>query len=276
MPQAFFIDWYQHSFAYFKTVFPWLIAGIGISYLLKSSLNDTLVKRFLGKANIPTILIAEIIGAFSPVSVIVLLSLSSTMLTDGASPVTLIAFLLAARGYNPEALPVSLSLLGFKITVLNLLITFLAVTFCSLSFRSNNFKIKTKKRQEVGFYLQMATFIGYLLIGIIIAGFVVTTIPPTTITQYGGKSLASLPILMLFGFVVYLGFVGYFPIAKSFLDLGVSHAAIITFLNSASIINLTFLLMFIPIIGRKNTFKIFSIYFITILFLGIILFLLKV
>lgn len=274
--QSFFVSWFWHSFGYFEVVFPWLIVGIGISFLLKKYLNEAIVKRFLGKANIPTILIAEVIGAFSPVSIIALLPLSSTMLAEGASPATLTAFLLAARAYNPEALPVSLSLLGFSITALNLLITFLAVTLCSLTFRNKNFAIKANKGKESGFVLQIIEFTGYILIGIIIAGFVITAVPPSVVAHYGGKSLASLPLLMLFGFVVYLGFVGYFPIAKSFLDLGISHAAVITFLNSASIINLTFLLMFIPIIGRKNTIKIFFIYLLTVFLSGVVLFFLRV
>ncbi len=274
--QSFFLSWFWHSFGYFEVVSPWLIVGIGISYLLKKYLNESLVKRFLGKANIPTILIAEIIGAFSPVSIIALLPLSSTMLADGASPATLTAFLLAARAYNPEALPVSLSLLGFSITALNLLITFIAVTLCSLSFRDKNFVIKANKEKETGFILQLVEFTGYILIGIIVAGLVVTVIPPSVVEQYGGKSFASIPLLMFFGFVVYLGFVGYFPIAKSFLDLGISHAAVITFLNSASIINLTFLLMFIPIIGRKNTIRIFFIYLLTVFLSGAVLFFLRV
>lgn len=274
--QSFFASWFWHAFNYFEVVFPWLAVGIGISYMLKTYLNEALVRRFLGKANIPTILIAEIIGAFSPVSIIALLPLSSTMLSEGASPATLTAFLLAARAYNPEALPVSLSLLGFGVTVLNLLITFLAVTLCSLSFRDKNFVIKANKEKETGFILQIAEFTGYILIGIIIAGLVVTAIQPSVVAQYGGKSFVSLPFLMLFGFVVYLGFVGYFPIAKSFLDLGISHAAVITFLNSASIINLTFLLMFIPVIGRKNTIKIFFIYLLTVFLSGVLLFFLRV
>lgn len=274
--QTFLANWFWHSYGYFQVVFPWLIVGIGISYLLKKYLNENIVKRFLGKANIPTILIAEVIGAFSPVSIIALLPLSSTMLAEGASPAALTAFLLAARAYNPEALPVSLSLLGVSITVLNLLITFLAVTLCSLSLRNKNFVIKTKQEKESGFVLQIVEFIGYIFIGTIIAGFVITAISPSFIAHYGGKSFASLPLLMLFGFVVYLGFVGYFPIAKSFLDLGISHAAVITFLNSASIINLTFLLMFIPVIGKKNTLKIFFIYLLTVFFAGTVLFFLKI
>ncbi len=276
MQKSFIITWFWHSFSYFQVVFPWLIIGIIISFLLKKYLSDSVVKRFLGKANIPTILIAEIIGAFSPVSIIALLPLSSTMLDEGASPATLTAFLLAARAYNPEALPVSLSLLGFSITALNVLITFLAVTLCSLTFRKKNFTINTRKKKESGFILQITEFTVYILIGIIIAGFVITVIPPSVVAHYGGKSLASLPLLMLFGFVVYLGFVGYFPIAKSFLDLGVSHAAVITFLNSASIINLTFLLMFIPIIGRRNTIKIFFIYLLTVLLSGLVMYFFRV
>lgn len=274
--QEFFLNWSLHSYGYLKVVLPWLLLGIGISFLLKKYLNEALVKRFLGKANIPTILIAEIIGAFSPVSIIALLPLSSTMLADGASPATLTAFLLAARAYNPEALPVSLSLLGFSVTVLNLLITFIAVTLCSLTFRDHNFSINTLKEKETGFMLQIAEFTCYILIGILIAGFVVTVIPPSAIIRFGGKSVLSLPLLILFGFIIYLGFVGYFPIAKSFLDLGISHAAVITFLNSASIINLTFLLMFIPVIGRRNTIKIFFIYLLTVFLSGEILFLLRV
>ncbi len=276
MQQAFFINWFWHSFGYFQVVFPWLIVGILISFLLKKYLSPEIVKRFLGKSNIPAILIAEIIGAFSPVSIIALLPLASTMLADGASPATLTAFLLAARAYNPEALPVSVSLLGFTITTLNLLITFLAVTLCSLSFRDKKFVIKTKKVKESGFILQIVEFTGYILIGILIAGFIVTVLPPHLIASYGGKSIVAIPLTMLFGFVVYLGFVGYFPIAKSFLDLGISHAAVITFLNSASIINLTFLLMFIPVIGKKNTVKIFFIYLCTVFLSGIALFFLHV
>ena len=272
----FFINWFYHSFTYFKIVFPWLIVGIGISFILKKYLNEEVVKRFLGKATIPAILLAEIIGAFSPVSIVALLPLASIMLSEGASPATLTAFLLAARAYNPEAFPVSLSLLGFKITILNLFITLLAVTLCSLSFRNKAFTISNNKVKITNFSSQIIEFSSYIIVGIIIAGFVVTAIPSSLIAHYGGSSIISIPLTMLFGFLIYLGFVGYFPIAKSFLDLGISHAAIVTFLNSASIINLTFLLMFIPVIGKKNTIKIFFIYLFTVLISGIILFYLKI
>ena len=272
MQQLFFNNWFEHSFGYFKVVFPWLIVGIGISFLLKKYLSEGVVKRFLGKSTILAILIAEVIGAFSPVSIIALLPLASSMLAEGASPATLSAFLLAARAYNPEALPVSLSLLGFKITILNLLITFLGVTLCSLSLRNKDFTIKAKSASNSVFLTQIIEFSSYIIIGIIIAGLVVTAIPTHFVAQHGGSSIFSIPLTMLFGFVVYLGFVGYFPIAKSFIDLGISHAAVVTFLSSASIINLTFLLMFIPIIGKKNTLKIFFIYLFTVLLSGIVMF----
>lgn len=276
MNTSFFTAWFWHSFGYFEIVLPWLIVGIGISFLLKKYLNEGIVKRFLGKSNIPSILIAEVIGAFSPVSIIALLPLSSTMLSEGASPATLAAFLLAARAYNPEALPVSLSLLGLKITLLNLFITFLAVTLCSFALKDGDFSIKAKVVKEKDFLSQILAFSGYIIVGIIIAGFVITAIPAHLVAQYGGSSIVSVPLTMLFGFLVYLGFVGYFPIAKSFLDLGVSHAAVVTFLNSASIINLTFLLMFMPVIGKKNTLKIFIIYFFTVLVSGLVMYFLHI
>jgi uncharacterized membrane protein YraQ (UPF0718 family) len=274
--QPFLHSWFTHSFSYFKVVLPWLIVGIGISFLLKRFLREGIVKRFLGGSSLLTILIAEAIGAFSPVSIIALLPLASTMLAEGASPATLAAFLLAARAYNPEALPVSLSLLGLKITILNLLITFTAVTLCALMLKNSGLVIKTKDGSNSSFVGQVFAFSGYIIIGIIVAGLIITAVPAHAIAHYGGGGILSIPLVMLFGFLIYLGFVGYFPIAKSFLDLGVSHAAVITFLNSASIINLTFLLMFMPVIGKKNTLKVFFIYLATVLVSGAAMSLLRV
>ncbi len=272
MNNSFLISWINNSLSYFQIIYPWILVGIVISIILKKYLSQNIVRKFLGKSDVLSILIAEIIGALSPVSIIALLPLAPTILSDGASPTTLIAFLLSARAYNPEALPISISLLGLKITFFNLLITFLGITICSVILKRGHLRIKSNINKESSFLMQIISFIGYILVGIIIAGLLVSIMSPNIISQYGGQSILSIPFTILFGFLVYLGFVGYFPIAKSFLDLGVSHAAVITFLNSANIINLTFLLMFIPIIGKKNSIRIFTVYFLIVLISGIVLY----
>jgi len=277
MTGTFFYHWFTNTSGYFITVLPWLIIGLGASVILKKYLTPGLIKRFLGKSSIPAILIAELIGASSPVSVIALLPLSSFMLTEGASPATLTAFLLAARAYNPEAFPISISLLGVSITVLSLITIFIAVTICSLLLqRSKHFVIEPVEKDEKSFIKQMIQVSIYVLLGVIIAGLIVTAIPASEVAKIGGSSILSIPIAVALGFSIYLYYVGYFPIAKSLLAVGLSHAAVITFLSSAGIINLTFLLMFMPVIGKRNTIKIFLIYLLTILITGSILFLLHI
>ncbi len=270
--ETFFSRWFTSSFGYFATIFPWLIVGILISFLLKKFIRESLVRALLGSDHFLAIVFAEIAGAFSPVSIIALIPLAATMLEEGANPATMAAFLLAARAYNPEALPVSLSSLGLNITLLNLVITFIAVTACALFIKKTGLTITKKELgKDRSFWEEIAKFIIYVIVGVVVAGLIVTAIPAATVVQFGGKSLLAIPLVIIFGFLVYLGFVGYFPIAQSFLDLGLSKAAVVTFISSASVVNLTFLLMFVPVIGRRKTLQIFAIYLFVIIVSAVLL-----
>ena len=70
---------------------------------------------------------------------------------------------------------------------------------------------------------------------------------------------------------MYLGpVIANYPIAKAFLDLGMTHMGVSAFLTISPIINFVIFLLFGGVVGYQTTIRAFLIYGVTSLFLTLL------
>jgi hypothetical protein len=261
-------------FEYSIEIFPYFLIATIIGALIQSYISFKIVRKFVNHKILSPIATA-VFGASVPVCSCSMIPIAQTINSLSKSFAPAISFLISAPILSPVIFLLMLGMFGWKLTIFRFIFgLFLAVfsaytvniffkkspmlpMFSSSGENENRWQKFKSAFKEI--------FIGtgkFVLIGLLIASAVSVLIPDSLITKFSNFPFSYL-LITSFSIPIYVCSGEEIPIAKSFLDLGLTEGQILTFmLASAGIC--------IPTISA--TFKIFPkrlvVFYISIWFLG--------
>lgn len=271
------ITFLQTVSQYALSILPWVLIGIGIAYFLEKHLNPNMIHKYLGSFGNKTILSSIGLGMISPLSILSFLPVAKEFINMGAHPGILYGFLIAERTYDFQSFFIISSLFGVKFAILNALAIFISLYISIMILKDEpiNFKIDMEAVKN-HFWKRQLKLLSIVTIGIILSAFFRTYMPADIFRHTTGSPLGGMAGGLLSGFVLYLGpIIANYPIAKAFLDLGMSHAGVFTFLTISPVINIVIISIFGGTVGYRVTLKSFLIYtqvalILTLLFIPIL------
>ena len=143
----------ERSLNFFLKAFPYLMFGFILSAYLKIKLNGDLRKRFvhLLDGSKKSIILASIVGAFLPLCSASSVPIANALNSRGVNLGISFAFVVSASAINPIGIMLSLSLLGYKIAVIQILASLILSIFVGFVFynkRAIFFAFENKKSND--------------------------------------------------------------------------------------------------------------------------------
>jgi len=150
---------------------------------------------------------------------------------------------------------ISEELLKYGLTALLVLLTY----FISKKYFTNE-EISSWMDETWGF---AKTIFPLLLGGVFLSGIIRVLLPQDLVVSYvGGKDFVSMAIPVIFGIFIYFPTLVEVPMAKTFLELGMSRAALLAYMLADPVISLSSILVLRKIMGDKRTLLYMALIFI--------------
>lgn len=255
---------------------------IVISYLIAGVLHDIVpvekLHRHLGNKSFSALFKVMISGFVLPICSCGTVPLGIGMYYAGAYIGPVLCFMTATPIINPIALILSYGLLGKKLTVIYfviglffpILIGWIAnmtsgeELYYFQAYEMNGFASdriqenrKIREKLKSGFTWMANDFAlvisKYVVMGMIIAGFIMVTFPSAAIQKYlGNPSALSLINIAVLATVMYVCAVGHIPFIAALIAAGASPGSAVTFLIAGASTNIAELLSIYRMIGKRS------------------------
>ena len=257
---------------YFVIIFPWLIFGTILSFIVNKKFNSKHFQKFSGPLSFPKLITAQFLGMISPLSILSFLPVASELTAMGTNPSLLLSFFIAERAYDLQSFFIITSLFGLKFAVLNILAILTSLIFSALSIKNDHIKFRVKPTNtKHTFWTRQIKLLTIATFGIFFGALIRTLVPPQIITNYSGDYTNGFLSSLLLGFSIYLGpIASNYPVAKAFSELGMSPVGTFTFLTVGPIANFVILILFSAAVGYKKIIKPIAAYILTACFLSLI------
>lgn len=260
-------------FSFSRLILPWFALGLIIAALVEKSLKPKHIKKYFHTLTYPKIFAAQLMGMISPLSIMSFIPIASELVKKGVSPGLLFSFFIAERAYDLQAFFIISTLFGIKIAIFNAFSIFISLIITAIYLKQQNLKIKTtKKRIQAPFWKRQVKLFSIILSGIFIASILRNIIPESLVHQYAGTNLSGTISAIILGFSFYFGpILNNYPVARSFMDLGMVKMGILTFLTLSPIFNFVIILILGGMVSIKKAIPPILIYTITGITISIIL-----
>ncbi len=253
----------EHSLNFFLKALPYIILGFVISTYLKIKLKGDLRKRFVHilDNSKKSIILASFIGGILPLCSASGVPVANAMSSKGANLGTSMAFIVSASSINPIGILLSLSLLGYKLAIVQVLASMLLSVFVGLIFYNEKvvfcgFESKNNKNSFFDVFIeQFKKFLPSITLGFLISGFVMTYVSKETILLILSNNLYSYFYVSIIRIFIFLCPHAMVPIIKAVAIDGISKGLIISFLISAPTLGLPLLMAMKRCYGKKLTLK---------------------
>lgn len=272
---------------------PWIVFSFIVSGLLHNIISPQKFHRSLGNTKISSIFKVTISGMFLPMCSCGTIPLGLSMYYSGAYLGPTLAFMTATPIINPAAVILSYGLLGREITIIYILVGFtlpFVIGIIANKFggeelylqgleesKSINFEntgdVTLFEKIKVGMLWvinDLALVVSkYVVIGMVLGGFILTAFPNTFIQKYlGNPSVLSLGNIAILSTVMYVCAVGHIPFIAALVANGAAPGVAITFLMAGAATNVPELISIYNVIGKKAAVMYGSIIFMFSLLVG--------
>lgn len=255
----------------------WLVISFIIAGLLHNLITPERFQKSLGNKKISSILKSTISGMLLPICSCGVIPIGISMYYSGAYLGPVLAFMTSAPIINPIAIVLSLGLLGPNITfiyVLSGLLVPMIVGFLGNFLGKNEVCIsKNESEEEVAIELEeekksfienivdglkwsfgelALTISKYVIIGMLVVGFISTVFPTSIIQKYlGNPGVLSLVSISILACIMYVCAIGHIPFIAALVASGASPGIAITFLIAGASTNLPELISIYNVIGKR-------------------------
>lgn len=279
----FFKDVVLASISILNGASGWLIISFIIAGLLHNLISPEKFQKSLGNKKISSLFKSTVSGMLLPICSCGVIPIGISMYYSGAYLGPVLAFMTATPIINPIAVVLSLGLLGPDITsiyvisgfvvpiIVGLLGNYLGKEELCISQDENeeiaieleedelSFKEKVIEGLKWSFSELALTISKYVVIGMLVAGFITTVFPSSIIQKYlGNPGVLSLGSIAVLACIMYVCAVGHIPFIAALVASGASPGIAITFLIAGAATNLPELISMYKVIG-KRTVAIYSI-----------------
>ena len=150
---------------------------------------------------------------------------------------------------------ISEELLKYGLTALLVLLTY----FISKKYFTNE-EISSWMNETWGF---AKTIFPLLIVGVFLSGMIRVLLPQDLVAGYvGNNGFVAMAIPVIFGIFIYFPTLVEVPMAKAFLELGMSRGALLAYMLADPVISLSSILVVRKIIGDKRTLLYIALIFI--------------
>lgn len=279
----FFKDVAYSSISILNGASGWLIISFIIAGLLHNLISPQNFQKSLGNTKISSLLKSTVSGMLLPICSCGVIPIGISMYFSGAYLGPVLAFMTSTPIINPIAVVLSLGLLGPDITIIYVISGFvvpLIVGILGNKLGKNELYIKQDEDEEVAIELEeeslsfsqkiieglkwsfselALTISKYVVIGMLVAGFITTVFPSSIIQKYlGNPGVLSLGSIAILACIMYVCAVGHIPFIAALVASGASPGVAITFLIAGAATNLPELISMYNVIG-KRTVAIYSL-----------------
>ncbi|WP_038290505.1 SO_0444 family Cu/Zn efflux transporter [Zooshikella ganghwensis] len=242
---------------------PWLLLGLVLAGLMKTWLPQQHLQRWLGKPGLSATIRAAIIGAPLPLCSCGVVPVAMELHRKGASKGATLSFLVSTPENGVDSVTLSYGMLGpFMAIIRPVYGIFLAILTgilgekltekdtqhatnyscggcCGNSENTRQVQAKTTTWEGVRYAITQLydDMLGWLLIGLIIAGLVMTFLPSSALSDWGHGVFAML-FMLVAGIPMYICATASTPLAAALLLAGISPGTVLVFLLAGPATNL--------------------------------------
>lgn len=255
----------------------WLVASFILAGLLHNVLSPDKLQRMLGNTKTSSIIKATLSGMLLPMCSCGVIPLALGLYYSGAYLGPTLAFMTATPIINPAAILLAYGFLGPQIATIYLVAGFVIPVFIGLtgnklagqelhapgidtktnlvqleSGDEDNLAQKLRSGLEWGFLDMGVSVSKYVCLGMLLAGTIISLVPPSFIQQYlGNPGMLSLVSIALLGSIMYVCAVGHIPFIAALVASGAAPGLAITFLLTGAATNLPELISIYKLIGKR-------------------------
>lgn len=253
----------------------WLIISFIIAGLLHNLITPQRFQQHLGNKKISSLFKSTVSGMLLPICSCGVIPIGISMYYSGAYLGPVLAFMTSTPVINPIAIILSLGLLGPGITIIYVLSGFivpmlvgvLGNTFgkdeVCLHIDSGEVAIELEEEKRTfienivdglkwAFGELALTISKYVILGMVVAGFITTVFPTSVIQKYlGNPGVLSLGSIAIIACIMYVCAVGHIPFIAALVASGASPGVAITFLIAGAATNLPELISIYNVIGKR-------------------------
>ena len=265
------------SFEIFNDVSPWLVISFIAAGLVHSLLNPERFQRLLGNRKLSSLIRATLSGMLLPICSCGVIPLGLGLYYTGAYLGPTLAFMVATPIINPAAILLAFGLLGPQIATIymasGLLVPIVTGLIGNLLAGPEihapglEQKIGARELEPDGHislsrkllsglnwgFMDLGVMVSkYIVFGILLAGLIISMVPPAYIQRYlGNPGMISITGVAILGSIMYVCAVGHIPFIAALIASGAAPGAAITFLISGTATNVPELVSIYKIIGRR-------------------------
>lgn len=274
----------------------WLVFSFILCGFLHIVLRPEFLHQNLGNKKVSSLVKATLSGMLLPICSCGVVPLALSLYYSGAYLGPTLAFLVATPIINPAAVLLSFALLGPQLTIIYVITGFvlpmivgvignkwgkeelvfpMAVAMANASApvgrnTSDHFKTPWYEKLYSGMEWSIRSLglqvSRYVLLGILLAAFLLVIIPVSFIQDYlSNPALISLLGIVVLGAIMYVCAVGHIPFIAALVSAGAAPGAAIAFLLSGAATNLPELISIYKLIGKRTVI----IYLVTVVVLGV-------
>ncbi len=253
----------------------WLVISFVIAGLLHNLITPQKFQKALGNTKLTSLFKSTVSGMLLPICSCGVIPIGISMYYSGAYLGPVLAFMTSTPIINPIAVVLSFGLLGPQITIIYVIAGFVVPMIVGILgniFGKNELcvamdddesliELEEEKRSltqnildglKWSFSELALTISKYVIIGMLVAGFITTAFPTSIIQKYlGNPGVLSLGSIAILACVMYVCAVGHIPFIAALVASGASPGVAITFLIAGAATNLPELISMYNVIGKR-------------------------
>lgn len=260
---------------------PYLLLGFAIAGAMSVVISAGWVGKHLGGRGVWPVLKATVLGIPLPLCSCGVIPVSAGLRRQGASRGATSAFLLATPETGVDSMLATYALLGPVFAIIRPVVALVGGVVCGLLVDGVGEKDGEAKTQALGeaccasgdccgssekeksgnkfgraarygFVTLPRDIAGHLLVGVVVAGLIVTFFPPGVIEKWLGGGLVTMLAMMAIGLPLYVCATGSIPLAVAFMHMGASPGAALVFLIAGPATNAATLAVTWKLLGPRS------------------------
>lgn len=271
MPLA--IDIFHELWETLCEMAPYLIFGFLMAGVLSVVISQELIRKHMGHAGFGSIFKASLLGVPLPLCSCSVIPVATSLRQHGASKGATTAFLLSTPQTGVDSIMATLALLGPVFAVFRPLAAFVSGLIGGTIVEALNSEKKPNNQDpcqeecctnsqnrsvlsrifRYGFVVLPRDIAGPLLIGLLIAGMISVFVPETFFSEFLGKGIIAMLVMMLMGIPVYVCATASIPVAAAMMMKGVTPGAALVFLMTGPATNAAAIIALWHIMGKRTT-----------------------
>ncbi len=265
----------KSSFDILNSASVWLVFSFLLAGFLRNILNPLKFQRMLGNTKLSSVFKSTLSGMLLPICSCGVIPLGMSMYFSGAYLGPVLAFMTSAPMINPVAVLLAFGLLGPEIASIYVLTGFCLPFLIGVignrfgkgelhapgmdEFIQSDYDDDRSFKEKItdGFnwaFNDLALVVSkYVVLGILMAGFLFTVFPKGYIERYlGDPSVLSLGSITILAAIMYVCAVGHIPFIAALVASGAAPGVAVTFLMAGTATNLPELLSMYKLMGKRT------------------------